>query len=82
MFEVGKSGNPGGRPKMSKGMTTILKKGADEALREIIKLSTKADSDKVKLAACQYLVDRQYGKAVQPIGNENPGQPFFLKVIN
>jgi len=77
-FKAGQSGNPGGKPKMSEGLTKILKKGADEALLQVIKLSQKAQSDKIKLAACQYLIDRQYGKAVQPIGNDDD-QPFLVK---
>jgi len=79
-FQPGQSGNPTGRPKMSEKLSALQKAGADKALAEIIRLSQHAKSEKIKLAASQYLVDRQYGRAVQPVGNEDD-KPFILKML-
>ncbi len=82
MFKPGKSGNPTGRPKMGEKLLALQKAGAEKGLVEIIRLSQKAKSEKVRLAASQYIIDRAYGKAIQPIGNEDNDTPFIIKVIN
>lgn len=64
-WKDGKSGNPGGRPKMPEALSNLLKKGAEEAIREIIHLSQKGKSEKIRFAASEYLVDRVYGKPTQ-----------------
>ena len=68
------SGNPGGKPCMSEEQKAFLKAAADRALEVIDKIAQKGKSEKTKLAAAMYLIDRQYGKAVQPIGNDYTGK--------
>lgn len=77
-----KNGNTfGGRPKMSAATTKILKLGAEKAIKTISDLAEASGSEKIRLAASVWLAERQYGKAVQPIGNENIDTPFKIKVL-
>ena len=59
---------------MSSAVKQLLKKGADDSIKGIVDLAKNAVSEKVKLEAQIYLVDRQYGKPVQPVGNDDTGK--------
>ena len=68
MFAQGKSGNPGGRPKRTEEEFALIdacKRKAPDALDVIIKIMETGESDKVRLSAAQYVIDRGYGKAKQ-----------------
>lgn len=67
-FEKGQSGNPGGRPKVSEDVKTMLKAAAPEA----VKLLTETMKDEkvktdLRIRCAETIMDRVYGKAVQPI---------------
>jgi len=81
MFVKGKSGNAGGRPVMSEEEKKFLDAAAAKAMKTISSIAEKSKSDKVRLSAAIWLAERKYGKAVQPIANENENHPFIVKVI-
>ncbi|MBQ9566200.1 MAG: hypothetical protein IJU98_11500 [Synergistaceae bacterium] len=64
-FKKGQSGNPGGRPKADPEAREALKASTKEAVETVIRL-LHSESDKVALMAAQTILDRAWGKAVQP----------------
>ena len=79
MFQKGKSGNPGGRKGIPKSLSDKLAKVMPAAFDEIIDLMKNSDDDNVRLKAANILIERHFGKPVQPIGNENDGKPLLIK---
>ena len=79
-FEKGKSGNPGGRPKVLAEVKAMAAKHGPDAIKTLARLVVEADSDAAKIAACRELLDRAYGKATQPIAGDDEGAA--IRVIN
>ena len=68
-------GNPGGRPKLSKAFKKILDVNDVIALRTIVSImKDKKASKKDRLKAAEIIIERKYGKAVQPVGNDENGK--------
>lgn len=61
-FEKGRSGNPGGRPKVSADLRDLAREHAPAAIDELARLALKARSEPVRIAAIRELFDRGYGK--------------------
>lgn len=72
-----------GRPKGALNKATAeIKQAArrhgPEALKVLAKLMKDADSEQARIAAAREILDRAYGKATQPLG-EDPDMPFVSK---
>lgn len=72
-----------GRPKgaLNKATAEIkaaARKHGPEALKVLVELMKKADSEQARIAAAREVLDRGYGKATQPLG-EDPTMPFVSK---
>ena len=72
-FKTGTSGNPGGRPKRTPeekaeelALEAACRAKTKEAVETILQLMRKADKDSVRLAAAEFIIERGWGKAVQP----------------
>ena len=69
-FKPGQSGNPGGRPKKTEE-EFLLEKAcearAPEALETVLQIMRKGASDKVRLQAAAFVIERRYGKAVTKV---------------
>lgn len=87
-FQPGQSGNPRGRPKLTPKeraehleLEAACRAKTEEALRTILLLMKRADKDSVKLAAAQLVLERGWGKAVQPNVHGGPnGEPIKHQV--
>ena len=67
-FKPGQSGNPGGRAKKTPEEFALIdacKTKTPDALLVIEGIMRNGESDKVRLSAAQYIIDRAYGKAKQ-----------------
>lgn len=77
-FEKGRSGNPGGRPKMPAEMKQLAQSLTVEAIEtaaEIMRATDAKRSD--RLAACVFLRDTGYGRPAQAI--EHSGEIGLAK---
>lgn len=69
-FKKGKSGNPGGRPKVVADVRDLARQQSPAAFKELGRLALKAKSEPARLAAIREILDRAYGKA--PPADEAP----------
>ena len=77
-FVAGKSGNPGGRPKIDPEVKEILKAAAPEAARRLVEL-IRSKNEKIALQACNSVLDRAYGKpeAMSKVELTGTNQPII-----
>lgn len=74
-FKAGESGNPGGRPKRTAEELDLIaacKERAPEALAVIAGIMTKGENERNRLAAANAIIERGYGKPVQPVEASGP----------
>jgi hypothetical protein len=66
-FEKGKSGNPGGRPRIIKSLQVAAREYAAMALATLAEIAEKGESESGRVAASRELLDRGFGKPVQNV---------------
>lgn len=73
-FEKGRSGNPGGRPKAEGAIRDIAQQYGPIAIHKLGALMNSSNP-RVAIAACNAILDRAYGKPMQPIETKNDFTP-------
>jgi hypothetical protein len=81
-FKPGQTGNPGGRPKLPediKHVRELARKYTAKAVETLVEVMANG-SGPAKVAASNAILDRGWGKAVQPITGEDGEGPVKLSV--
>jgi hypothetical protein len=80
-FEKGISGNPGGRPKVIAEVQNLARKHTKKAIARLA-YWMESDDPRASVAACQALLDRAWGKPVQPTEVGGINAALIAPVIN
>lgn len=71
-FKPGQSGNPSGGSKASREFRDLAKSMAPLALEKLQVIAMRGNGMPA-VRACEIIIERAYGKAVQPVSGENGG---------
>lgn len=69
----GQSGNPGGRPKGLVEVNKLAREYTEVAIRTLAKICNAGKSEPARVAAATALLDRGWGKPVQPVDGNGEG---------
>jgi hypothetical protein len=64
-FVKGQSGNPGGRPKAIVEVKELAQKHTPEAIKALVNIVAKGESESARVAAAVAILDRGWGKPSQ-----------------
>ena len=81
-FSKGKSGNPGGRPKVLGELQELARHHAPEVVAELARLALKARSEAARIAAGRELLDRGFGKCRQSMEVSLPDVDILQKLLD
>lgn len=81
-FRKGKSGNPGGRPKVLGELQELARRHAPEVIEELARLAVKARSETARIAAGRELLDRGFGRARQSLEVTQPGENIIRMLLD
>lgn len=72
-FPKGVSGNPGGRPKEVAEVRDLARQHTEEAIRTLVTIMRMGTPDRARAAAAEALLDRGWGRPMQPAEMSGPG---------
>lgn len=75
LFEKGKSGNPGGRPKGLDSLKDLARTHTPEAFERLV-FWMRSNNAKASVTAAEKIIDRGYGKAAQPLVGDETAPPI------
>lgn len=71
---------PGTPNKATAEIRDLARKYTPEALKELARLTTQAESEQARVSAIKELFDRAYGKSTQILANEE-NQDFRIQIV-
>jgi Family of unknown function (DUF5681) len=78
-FQKGKSGNPGGRPKVVAEVKELARAHTAEAIHTLVSIMTNPKSPPAaRVSAANALLDRGYGKPPQPQHITGENAPVYV----
>lgn len=85
-WKAGQSGNPGGRPKVSGEIRDLARTFGPDGIRKLAEMAgltpgIPAEAEATRVSAIKELLDRGYGKAAQPITDEDGNSPVMLHLL-
>ena len=66
-FEKGRSGNPGGRPKVEGEIRELARQHTITALRILIEIAERGENESARVTAANAILDRGWGKPAVPV---------------
>ena len=76
-FQPGKSGNPGGRPRRSQEVRELAQEHTTAAIKKLVEIMEKGESEQAQLMAANSLLDRGWGKPTQPLAGDPEGSALI-----
>jgi hypothetical protein len=78
-FEPGKSGNPGGRKKQDVSVRELARAHGVDAIATLVEVMKDVKAPpSARVSAANSVLDRGFGKPVQPIDGDGEGGPVGL----
>lgn len=79
-FQIGQSGNPGGRPSQDGAIKALARKHTKAAIATLAHLMKTSDQPPVRVSCAVALLDRGWGRPAQALTNED-GSPLQIQTI-
>lgn len=78
-FKKGQSGNPGGRPKTMGEVREAARAHTKEMIDVLVRIAKSGKTDQARALAANSILDRGWGKPVQPIDGDGSGGAILVK---
>lgn len=78
-FKPGQSGNPGGRPSVTREVRALAQEHSATAVRTLVELMTTSADERVRLAAATAVLDRGVHRVATSIEEPDDREPVYAR---